>query len=759
MTQWPRTDWQAAGMISRDGNPVPLKAVDITVAIQDLFAEVAISHDYANREATDIEVSYTFPVPEDAVLMGIEARIGEREIIGQVAARSEAESRYEDAIAEGDSAILLQEVRPGLHSLSLGNLRPNERARISYHYALALRWNGDRVALRLPTTIAPKYGDPAELGLQPYQSLDADPFYTCRVNISASVSGLLADARVSSPSHAIERAMESTGLKISLKDSDHSTDRDFVLNFRLQADQKCAATICPDIEGFAAMLSYCPSVAQPTSRAALNFVVVVDCSGSMSGDSIRQAGKALAKIATSLSPKDRVNIILFGTEVRSIFSGQVVVNTDTKNQIRRLARGLQADMGGTELVGALQAACRSFSNEEAGDILLITDGAVYAEDQITQLVTQYPHRIFCVGVGSAVSEGVLRNLSQKTGGSAEFVSPNEVMAERITRHFERIRSGRINRLTVLWPQAESDRLPLSEAIYNGDTVNLYYWFDKKPSGTARIITEIEGGAVKELEVAISQRPRQDALTSKLARNDAPESIARFAAAQRLKATDDRAIGCPIAIDYQLISSWTNFVAVDKRESDDKAGAMPELRKVPQVLAAGWGGVSTARNTRVLHSHSVDRYIMCESQHVAEAPAVEYLADSIWSITLKNNDHDIAGGYSRQEILNESEAFFEFVIEKLTPDASQKQVGLILEMFKELLMQASPEGWWDSLVNSVLEQTLEKQLLAEVLVRSLESRPQSPQLSTAIERIRAFAASPVVAAEGDKIDHAMTNLRF
>jgi Ca-activated chloride channel family protein len=44
------------------------------------------------------------------------------------------------------------------------------------------------------------------------------------------------------------------------------------------------------------------------------------------------------------------------------------------------------------------------------------------------------HRVFAVGVGSAVAEEMLRRLAQETGGACELVSPREGMAEKIARH-------------------------------------------------------------------------------------------------------------------------------------------------------------------------------------------------------------------------------------------------------------------------------------------------------------------------------------
>jgi hypothetical protein len=47
-----------------------------------------------------------------------------------------------------------------------------------------------------------------------------------------------------------------------------------------------------------------------------------------------------------------------------------------------------------------------------------------------------------------------------------------------------------------------------------------------------------------------------------------------------------------AVRYQLISRHTNYLVVDARADDKKGEDLPGLRKVPQMLAAGWGGTGS-----------------------------------------------------------------------------------------------------------------------------------------------------------------------
>lgn len=66
------------------------------------------------------------------------------------------------------------------------------------------------------------------------------------------------------------------------------------------------------------------------------------------------------------------------------------------------------------------------------------------------------------------------------------------------------------------------------------------------------------------------------------------SVARLAAAIGLSRADDTT-GLATALRYRLISPWTHCLVVAPRAEQDRAREAPKLRKVPQTLAAGWGG--------------------------------------------------------------------------------------------------------------------------------------------------------------------------
>ena len=91
---------------------------------------------------------------------------------------------------------------------------------------------------------------------------------------------------------------------------------------------------------------------------------------------------------------------------------------------------------------------------------------------------------------------------------------------------------------------------------------------------------------------VSQRMEVDAAPAEDETAAAQSDLARLGAARRLAAVADQAQATALAVRYQLMSEWTNYLVVHVREAADKADGLPDLIKVPQVLAAGWHGIGT-----------------------------------------------------------------------------------------------------------------------------------------------------------------------
>jgi Ca-activated chloride channel family protein len=234
-------------------------------------------------------------------------------------------------------------------------------------------------------------------------------------------------------------------------------------------------------------------------------------------------------------------------------------------------------MGGTEMETALSAVFALDGRHPEPQVLLITDGEIYEHERLVQQAAQAHHRVFTVGVGTAVAETFLRTLASSTGGACELVAPQEGMAERVLLQFHRLRQPKINDLMVTWPGHPDWTIAPPQTVFAGDTVHLFAGF----AGVA-------GSVTGELTVSVAQVEDNQTLTIPLLTAEEAE-VPRLAAALRLSSLPVEE-ATALALEHQLLSRWTNFLVVAEREA--KAADLPELQKVPQMLAAGWGATGT-----------------------------------------------------------------------------------------------------------------------------------------------------------------------
>ena len=587
---------------SSDGEPAVLEHVQAHAAINDLLAEIVVSQRYRNPDDRAIEANYTFPLPVDGVLLGVEFEIGDRRLAGRFLDKSKAENRYEDAIVDGDAAVLVEQTEPGLYTASVGNLMPGETATVRFHYGLLLRWNGDRVRFAMPSTIAPRYGDPASATLQPHQvpgyAIDAERSF----HLDVTVRGMLQDARFDSPSHGIRLVADAEETRIQ-PDGRPAMDRDFVLEARASVGEPAGAVSAQDFDEWMALASFRPGARVQREDRRHSIKVLVDCSGSMAGDSMAQARVALKRIVDELREGDHFEIIAFGNGHRSLFGHCARVSEATKTAARCFVRDLDANMGGTEVGTALDTAYAvPGSSRSVQDLLLITDGQVWESEPLITLAKESGHRVFTVGVGSAVAEAFVRRLAEATGGASELVAPREDMADRIHRQFERIYAPHAESAAVHWPETPIRTTPRSiETVYAGDTVHAFAWFREKPVGRAILNVAWADGSVTRHEAVISA-VEPGAAKELRSEEMLPPAIARIAAARVISEMEGNdGAGKELALRYQLLSKWTNCVAVHVRAAAERAEDLPKIVKVPHVIAAGWHGMGTVASAAELLS--------------------------------------------------------------------------------------------------------------------------------------------------------------
>lgn len=413
-----------------------LQGVDVQARLDGLLLRTTLRQRYRNRTG---ETVYTFPLAHGASLLGLSVTLGDRKLSGAVIEKQEATQRYEQAIDAGNTPVLVEQSSPGLYTANLGNLQDGEEATIEL-----LRFEQGGLRLSIPTVVAPRYGDPhAQGGLAPHESTAADWQARYPFTLTLDIIGPAAQACLSSPSHRIEvqpvpdqgTPGQGEAVRVTLEPGGW-LDRDFVLRLDGLEGQAFCVT-APDADkaypqAQAVLTSFCPRL-PAQELAPLSLKILVDCSGSMTGDSIAQAKRALHEVGQWLEPADRIAYFRFGNQCVPMIPK---LESCTPELVARYVKAIEqteADLGGTELHAALHQVFGLQSKTAAAkaDVLLITDGEVWDIEPTVKAARASGHRLFVVGVSSSPAESLLRELADQSGGACELVTPNEDIAGAI----------------------------------------------------------------------------------------------------------------------------------------------------------------------------------------------------------------------------------------------------------------------------------------------------------------------------------------
>ncbi len=599
------SDRQAGGLFV-NGARVPLKGVNIHVKVSGAASETCVSQRYKNVERVPVEAVYSFPLEESSAVSGFEVEIGGKIIKGKIEERDKAFEEYDEAMAQGHGAFLVDQDRPNIFTASVGNLLPDQEAVVRLRYVSELEQNGDAMRVLIPTTISPRYiplsemkkMDPAELDHIAPPTVAGGVPYGLRLKVEIEAASAIRG--VECPSHPAGVTMDGNKASVELSGTDIQLDRDFVLNIKLAKPHEASALVARDGDGTrAVMLNFYPDL-KSFKRGPCEFVFILDRSGSMEGESIARARAALLLALRSLEEGDRFNIVSFGNSHDALFKESAAYNQKSLDEATKAVEAMGADMGGTELLGPLQFVLegnaqpphpgplprRGEGERLPRQVVLLTDGQVGNEGQCIALAGKHAAscRIFTFGIGQGVSEHLVKGIARASGGQADFIHPNERIEPKVLRQFARMSSAFLKNVRVDWGTLKTDLVAPSSApqLFDGDRLTLYARVTGGANCEAAIVADSPDGELRfpvsvDLERASDSRAIP-VLMARKAIQELEEGLAAHsgsAQANRKKNTKEARI-LELALRYQIMSSATSFVAVEERAANAKS-APAQLR--------------------------------------------------------------------------------------------------------------------------------------------------------------------------------------
>jgi Ca-activated chloride channel family protein len=586
-------------LVTSNHVPIPLQGVRIEACLTGLGSKVTVTQRYTNLEAIDVEAVYVFPLEEGAAVCGFTASVGDCLIHGRVEEREKAFEVYDDAMAAGHGAFLLDQERPNIFTVSVGNLRPQQTIEIAITYVSLLTFEGAAVRLLIPTTVSPRYvpAGPPEVGQPDGERVNPPAQETVSYGLTLSVE--IRDTtmvQIESPSHTIRTTPHAHGTTVTLAGDQTALDRDFVLLIRPEDAHQPVAHVARESDGtLCAMVTFYPQPLGIPSRGN-EVLFLLDCSGSMQGDSIAQAQRALALCVRALAEHDSFNIVCFGSSFTSLWPAPRPYDQTSLEEATQYIQQIQADLGGTEILAPLQHLLQMAPDpERPRQLLVLTDGEVSNEADVIDLCAGYTAtaRVFAFGIGAGVSEHLIRGVARAAQGAAEFIYPGERIEPKVLRMFSRVHTPAFKDVHIDWGGLEVEQAPaVCPPVFSGDSLTV---FGRLKGGTTDKVILHTDAHIWEVPITLAQPETGGPIPTLWARHRIRDLEGRHGAplggSTQAQRKADRSITQLIELGqrYGLLSSATSYVAVEERSAADKTTTQAVLRKIPIGITQGWHG--------------------------------------------------------------------------------------------------------------------------------------------------------------------------
>ncbi|HEX8951266.1 MAG TPA: VIT domain-containing protein, partial [Polyangia bacterium] len=418
-------------LVTADGRTLALKGASVRADARGGIARVVLEQRFANAWGEPLAVTYLMPLPADGAVSGYAFTIGDQRIVGEVDRRQAARERFEEAIAHGHAAALVEQERSSLFTQEIGNIPPGAEVVAELTIDQKLAWLDEGAwEWRFPTVVMPRYLGTGRVPDVARVSVDvADAPMAARARLSLVIRDRVLDGRrAESPSHAL--AVGSDGTIALADDGGARLDRDLVVRWPVAA---ATPGLTLDVGRPAdgrphAGQAYGLVTLVPPARAAVarslprDLCLLVDTSGSMSGEPLAQACRVMEALVDTLGDDDSLEMIEFSDAPRRWKRKPVRTNAAARAEARKWLRSLRAS-GSTEMRAALMEALAPLRDESQRQIVLVSDGAIGFESEIVaDLLAKLPpaSRLHTVGVGSAVNRS-LTEPAARAGRGVEVV--------------------------------------------------------------------------------------------------------------------------------------------------------------------------------------------------------------------------------------------------------------------------------------------------------------------------------------------------
>jgi Ca-activated chloride channel family protein len=594
---------------------------NVIVRVTDRVAAVEVEEWFRNGGGVPFgEGDYLYPLPGEAVFQNFSLFQGDVELRGETLPADRARAIYEDIVRRRKDPALIELVGHGLVRARVFPIGAGETRRIIMRYTQVLDRAGD--ALQFRYAAGGRFAGIAPAGQERVQG----PQHTAEpapLTFRLIVEGGERFRDPFSPTHEVRVTRDDGRLEVRPQDS---LTGDFALFLPL-AGNAVGLTLAahrPSGEDGYFMLTLSPEQVA-AAHVPRDVTVVVDVSGSMSGEKMEQARGALRQLLGTLAVQDRVRLIAFSTGVRSWREDWTVATPAALRDAREWVERLSPD-GGTNISGALEEAFRATSPAARLPIVVfMTDGLPSTGETNPERITAEAERthgrarVFAFGVGYDVNTQLLDGLSAAARGSTQYVQPGEDVEQAVGALAAKVQHPVLAdlelgdapvRLTEVYPS----RLP---DLFAGEELIVFGRYEGGAESGSLTVAGTRSGR-SERYTTTARFPRHTNDNDFIPRLWASRKLGALTRTIRLEGANPERIDevRRTALRYGLLSEYTSYLVLEPGAL--VARGNPPAVSLDALVVTGQAAVASAEQSRRER----------ETRTLADVAATQKSADSL-----------------------------------------------------------------------------------------------------------------------------------
>jgi len=431
-----------------------IKSVTIDASIRDQVAEVQLAQVFRNLSSQQMEVSYIFPVPPDAVINQFVLLIDGKEVPAKIYTKEEARRIYESIVRTRKDPAILEYMGYGIVQTNVFPLPAYGERKITLRYSQVCRREREITEFVVPLMSG-------KLSSKPIEEL----------KITARIDNPNRIKSVYSPSYSVNIERFSDNSAVARYSANQIVPGDDFRVLWSLSDKPIGASVISfranDREDGYFLLLASPEIQAADAKGGMRKTVVfaLDRSGSMAGQKIEQARNALRFVLNNLREGDTFNIIAYDDRIETFKPELQRFNEESRAQANRFIDSIN-DGGSTNIDGALKRAFELVGDTSRPSyVIFMTDGLPTAGVQNPGAIAKNAKeanrtraRLFAFGVGFDVNARLLDQLTTENSGASEYVRPNENIESVVAKFYGRMTAPVLTHVKLDIANADVNRL-------------------------------------------------------------------------------------------------------------------------------------------------------------------------------------------------------------------------------------------------------------------------------------------------------------